>query len=239
MRIFNHAFLLILCSTFAYTAGQLVFGNTITRPYSSADYAGGQKAVGAKVNAEFQSIVDWLNGGNIGPTNIATQGVATSNLADGSVTLAKMAGACCGYPTVTNSSSAFSSSTNAGVTPVTVSNLSTTFTSHGRAIYVGLEPNLSTYLLNNNQTFGSYIAVVGGSNGVFSNLFFVRNTSTTAHFNITTFSNNTGYTCSDFHYTEDALAAGTYTFSVKVSSYANLASSIAVFNCRLVVREEL
>lgn len=235
MRNFlKHNFLVIgmlLCGFAAFS-----LANTITRPYGSSDYAGGQKAVGAKVNAEFQSIVDWLNGGNIGSTNIATGGVATANLADGSVTIAKMAGACCGYPVITASSSAFSMT---GTVPVTVSNLSTTITTNGRAVRVALEPAPGTYLLNNAQVYGSYVAVIGGANGTFSNIFFVNNGATTAVFNINTFSNNTAFQCSDFSYTENLLPAGTYTFALKASAYQNVAPQLQVFNCRLVVREEL
>jgi hypothetical protein len=238
MRNFlKHNFLVMLLLLCGYAAWSLA--STITRPYSSADYAGGQKAVGAKVNAEFQNIVDWLNGGNIGSTNIATGGVATTNLADGSVTIDKIAGACCGYPIVTTSSSAF---TMAGLVPVQVSNLSTTITTHGRGVYVGLEPNPGTYLLSGSQTYGSYIAALGNGTGIGANLFFVNNGATTAFYNImtNTAGQNILYPCSAFHYTENLPAAGTYTFAVKLSENAgNSALGAQVFNCRLVVREEL
>lgn len=237
MRIFNNSLLILLAMVFAYTAGQLVFGGTITRPYGPPDYAGGQKAVGTKVNAEFQSIVDWLNGGNLDSTNISVNAITTTLLRDNAVTLSKIAGPCCGYPTVTSSSSAYTMST---VTPATVTNLTTTFTSHGRSLYVGLEPSTFPYVLNLNQTYGSYVKP-SGTAGDAAALFFVRDGSTTVHFNLPTSvtgANQPVYPCSSFHYTEDAAGAGTFVFAVKVS-VASGADTMSVVNCRLVVREML
>jgi len=53
---------------------------TIVRPYGASDYAGGAKAVGSKVDSEFDTIVNWLNGGNIASGNIAAFGVLKTNL---------------------------------------------------------------------------------------------------------------------------------------------------------------
>lgn len=231
-------FLFVLGLFFGYAALEMSFGSTFVRPYGTPDYAGGQKAVGAKVNAEFQALSDFLNGGNIGSTNIATGGVATANLAANSVTVAKMLTE---NLLVTASSSAFSITT-AGGAPVTVTNLSTTITTTGRSVYVGLEPAPATYLLSNIQTFGSYVMAITSTAAVNEDvLFFVKDGSTTAHFDIAGENSNTEkiqLPCSSFHYIDAASLgnAGTYTYAVKVSQRQD-ADAVRVFNCRLVVRE--
>lgn len=113
-------------------------GGVITRPYGSSDYAGGTKAVGSKVNAEFDTIVNWLNGGNIASDNIAAFGVGTANLANGSVTQIKLA-------TKTVSSGVLTiNSTSTTVATAVTGSISVTGT--GRPIFIGLKGTLSSTL---------------------------------------------------------------------------------------------
>ncbi len=243
------AILVCLFAAFTYASA-----STITRPYSAADYAGGTKAVGAKVNAEFASIVSWLNGGNIGSDNIATGGVATANIASFAVTTAKLNGGAvtldkleAAHIYVTSSSSV--SQAAAQPTPAVITNLSTTFTATGRPVNVSLEAYPAPYILNGVTTYGSGVtAIADGTIGASGAIFFVRDSSTTAHFPILNFVSSgiavgaptytaIPYQCADFHYTEIGLTSGvSYTFSAKASS-VNGSSSVIVLNCRLVVRE--
>lgn len=237
MRNFlKHNFLVLLVLFCAYAA--VSWASTITRPYSAADYAGGQKAVGSKVNAEFQSIVDWLNGANISSGNIATQGIATSNYADSSVTLAKLGSS---NLVVTSSSSAYQAT--GSVSPFTVTNLSTTITTNGRPVVVSLEPAPSTYISSGSTFFGSFVRQFANPSGTSDALFFVRDSSTTAYFFLSNLSgaatiDDMRNQCSNFRYTETSLAAGTYTFAVKIGLAAT-GNTVFVYNCRLVVREVL
>ncbi len=229
-------FLFVLGCLFGYSALELSFGDTFVRPYGSGDYAGGQKAVGAKVNAEFQEISDWLNGGNIDSTNLASGGIVNANIADATIAIGKLATS--GLK-VTSSSSAYSLT---GIIPAQVTNLSTTLTTHGRPVSVYLEGAPATYLFSGSQTFGNYVAAAGNGTGIASNLFFVTDSATASFYNVMT--NTAGgtilYPCSSFSYTDTSLSAGSHTFAVKVSQSAgNSSLGIFVFNCRLIVREVL
>jgi hypothetical protein len=237
MRNFlKHNFLILLVLFFGYAA--LTLAGTYVRPYGTSDYAGGQKAVGPKVNAEFAGITAFLNGGNLGSTNLSAQGVATSNIADAAVTVAKLGA---GNLVVTDSSSNYQAT--GSVTPFSVTNLSTTITTTGRNVLVSLEPYPGTYLNGGSATFGSFVRQFSSPSGTSSALFFVRDSTTTGYFFL---SNIVGAAtisdmrnqCSDFHYHETNLAAGTYTFTVKVG-LAAVTDSVFVNNCRLVVKEEL
>lgn len=236
----------LLVAIYTYAA----LATTITRPYSSSDYAGGTKAVGAKVNAEFQNIVSWLNGGNISSDNIATSGVATANIAsfavttakilDANVTLAKLESS---HISVTSSSSLYQTLSEV---PATVTNLSTTFTPSGRPITVALEPVAATY---QNGGITRYDGFVSGGNIASGNgndaIFFVRDSSTTAHWQFLPVSLGGGawarqtYPCAAFRYTETGLTSGvSYTFALKASTgLSGSVSTVTVANCRLVVRE--
>lgn len=241
----NNALAILVCLV---TVGTFASATTITRPYGASDYAGGTKAVGTKVNAEFASIVAWLNGGNISSENIATSGVATSNIASFAVTTAKIANQNVTFAkleapkiSVTSSSSAYVLAESP--TPATVTNLSTTFTASGRPITVALEPVPSSYQLEGVTYYDGYVS--GSNNAATSALFFVRDGSTTAHFYLRPIT-VTGplydyrvYPCSSFRYTETALVQGEeYTFAVKVSTGVAAGDDAAfVYNCRLVVRE--
>lgn len=242
-------FLVMLVLFFGYAA--IALASTYVRPYSSTDYLGGQKAVGAKVNAEFQAISDFLNGGNIGSTNIAALGVATSNINDLAVTTGKINDAAVTFAKlaasnlkVTGTSSAFSI-TNSYSQAVT--NLSTTITTVGaRPVTVKLEAAGGTYLLSGASKYDSYVAFQNasahGSPGTdFAALWIVRDGSTVAHY--ASEIGKTGVSgvykaCSAFSFT-DQPAAGSHTYSVYVTSAGSLQDTALVYNCRLVVREEL
>lgn len=210
---------------------------TLTRPYGASDYAGGTKAVGSKVNAEFANIVSWLNNGNIATDNIATGGVATANIASLAVTTAKINNGAVTKAKldtanlkVTGSSSVYA--LTGTLVPATITNLSTTFVSNGRPVSVRMEPNPGSYLNSGATLITSFVSTdtAGG------NIFFLRDSSTTAHFNITI--DHESHPCSMFSYTELLLTSGnTYTFTAKASLTAVLNGTVNVVNCRLVVEE--
>jgi len=237
-------FLILGVLFFGYAAYALA--STYVRPYGSSDYAGGQKAVGSKVNTEFESLTSWLNGGYIASGNIASLGVATSNVANGAITPAKIASS---NLKVTSSSSAYAMSS---VTPATITNLSTTYTSNGRPVYIGLEASPETYLSSLVATYGSGITTTADpAKGYSGAIFFVTGSSTTAHFPLWNLVSSgiavgaptytgTPYQCADFHYTDSSMISGsTYTISANVSAATTSTAVVSVTNCRLVVREEL
>lgn len=235
----NNALAILVCLFAVATVGS---ATTITRPYGSSDYAGGTKAVGSKVNAEFANIVAWINGGNISSDNIATAGVATANLASFVVTEAKIAA----YAVtpgklsvrnlkITSSSSLFTLSNT--VTPATITNLSTTIVASGlRPLSVRLENNPGTYVSSGvNREAGGVETVGANALTVGSNIFFVRDSTTTAHWPIA-LTAGSRVPC-NFSYTETTPPAATYTFTVKASNGDASATGLAIFNCRLVVEE--
>lgn len=217
---------------------------TIARPFGSAAYPAGAKAIGPNVDADFNNIVSWLNGGNIATGNIASFGVVSGNIANGAVGSSQIAtngvspqNLSLPNIAITGSSSTFQISS---VTPGLITNLSTTFTASGvRPVRVWLEPAPATYLFNGSQVFGSYVEDSHLSNGSATDaFFFVRSNATTAHFqtsggatSATIYPRN----CSDFSYTE-LPAAGTYTYSAE-ASVSNVSNTMLFFNCRLVVEE--
>lgn len=229
------AFLPVFLLMFGYAAGQLVFGDTITRPYGTPDYAGGAKAVGPKVNAEFQSIVDWLNGGNIDTDNIAAGGVATVNIADAAITVAKL-GLSNGI--FSTSSGAFSSGSGFPV-PLAVTGLSTALAvqSSNHFVTVSLEPSPTQNLSSGSFTYTSYISAAS-TNARSQALFVVRDSSTVAHWLLPQQAPGAGYTpCSGFRFT-DTPGSGSHTYTFYVSATTS-AEAISVFNCRILVREEM
>ena len=238
MMKFTKRYLPLIAAVIAGSWAVSAPATTLVRPYGSSDYAGGQRAVGSKVNSEFDTIVNWLNGANIDSTNIYAGGIATSNYAAGSVTLAKLAASTL---TVTATSSDYQ--TTGSVTPATVTNLSTTFTSTGRPILVSLEANPATYLSGGVPFFGSFVRQYSNPSGTSDALFFVRDSTTTAYFFLSNITGAATITdkrsdCGSFHYTEYNLPAGTYSFAVKVGLAATT-NTVFVTNCRLVVREVL
>lgn len=222
--------------------GVFASATTITRPYGSSDYAGGTKAVGTKVNAEFASIVAWLNGANISSDNIATSGVATANIASFAVTTAKLNTASVTPVKLSTANLQISSSSSLYTlsnteTPATVTNLSTTITTTAdRPVSIRLENNPSTYQSSGVAQYTGYIKANGaGSDTLGASLFFVRDSSTTAHWQVLSNGVET-VPCSAFSYTEN-LPSGTYTYYVKASTGDASSTGIAVINCRLVVEE--
>lgn len=206
----------------------LSFATTITRPYGPSDYAGGQKAVGSKVNAEFQSIVDWLNGGNIASGNIAASGVITANIADGAVTNVKRGAA--NYA-VTTSSSLFSNT--AALAQVT--NLSTSITTYGRPVLVRLEAANSSYLISNISTTRGEV-YSSDSSGAGSYITVLKNSSTLAKQRLPYqgASGENRHPCSAYTVL-DAPTAGTYTYSVGVESNTGVTGYVS--GCKLTVTE--
>ena len=224
--------LLIVCLVLAFWTSAAL-GVTYTRPYGPSDYAGGAKAVGPEVNAEFQGITSFLNGQNIDCTNIVPGGVCNgafgalsvnqNNIALGAVGAAQLATS---NLVVSSSSSAFFNASGSGV-PVAVTNLSASITVSGlRPLRVGLEPNPGLYVSSNNTVYFSeiYSSVAG-----VASVFILRGSSTTS---LSYPGDNTHpEPCSALSYTETSLGAGTYTYSVYVGGQAG------VYNCRLVLQE--
>lgn len=116
--------------------GALSFADTYVRPYGATNYAAGTRAIGSVVNAEFESIKNWLNGGNISSENIAALGVATANIDDGAVTPVKMAR----LTPVDNTGSTLPF-TASGSCPTTGGAL--TITTSGRPVYLNFRSNSS------------------------------------------------------------------------------------------------
>lgn len=229
--------------------GTFASATTITRPYGASDYAGGTKAVGSKVNAEFANIVAWLNGGNIGSDNIATGGVATANIASFAVTNTKLGAASVSLDKLAASSIAVTAAAVYSTTsevPATVTNLSTTFTASGRPVHVSLENNPGTWTFLGANRYEGYIT---GGNIITGDgedaIFFVRDLSTTAMIKFAPINVGGGlfarpvHPCSSFSYTDTSLSAGvTYTIALKASTGTTGGfSTVSVVNCRLVVRE--
>lgn len=228
-----------------YAVFSLAQAGTFTRTYGSSDYAGGQKAVGSKINTEFNDLANFLNGGNIGTANLEALGVTTAKVATGAITPAKIASS---NLKVTSSSSAYAMSS---VVPATITNLSTTYTSNGRPVYIGLEAAPATYLSSLVATYGSSVTTTADPVKAFAGaIYFVTDSSTTAHFPLWNLVSSgiavgapayTGipYRCADFHYTDSSMTSGvTYTISAKVSAATTSTAVVSVTNCRLVVREE-
>lgn len=208
------------------TFGALATANTITRPYGPPDYAGGQKAVGAKVNAEFENITTWLNTGNISSLNIASGGVETINIADGAVTPEKLSAL---NITITDASSYF---TTTSTTQQDVTNLSGSITTNGRAVVVEMIPTDTQYPyddgLGNVNTLSSWYEAPTTDDG---HVLLIKDSSTLVDYRVNT---GTG-PCSAFSYVDD-VSAGTYTYKVAIRTDAGL-GAIVVSGCKLVIRE--
>lgn len=225
------AILVSLCAIGVYASA-----TTITRPYGSPDYAGGAKAVGSKVNAEFDNIVNWLNGGNIASDNIAALGIAGSNIAAHTITADKISR---NYK-VTASSGVFSIA-DSNTTLQTITNQSTTITTYGNPVRIKLVP--ASYSGScNGSVGGSYVSFGLDTGGVgTANAYFIRDSSTVAAFYMNRFYANTlketRLQCSSFE-AVDVVAAGTYTYAAKIS-IADRSGTIAfqVGCCRMIVEE--
>jgi hypothetical protein len=190
---------------------------TYNRPYSSTVYNAGTKAVGTYVNGEFQSIADWLNGGNISATNLAALAVTQSKLFTNMV--------------ITNASSLF---TSTGNTATQVTNLTASITTQGRPVHLYLQGTGTTYLISGTSTLASFL-YSDDNNLNASYLTFNRDSSTLSQQKIN-YHDSLLYAdpCSSYSHT-DFVSAGTYTYTVKV--FSNPGKTATVAGCRLVVRE--
>lgn len=210
-RFFNIAVLCLIPS--------LAFATSFTRPYGASDYAGGAKAVGAKVNAEFAYISSWLNGGNIATGNIAAFGVANTNLAMPNLG-------------ITTSSSSFSGQ---GPNLVSVTNLSTTITTVGRPVEIRLQNAYDLVTISSSQTtIDGVYSDDTTSTRPGSSVMFIRDSATVSRMAVPYKGTNVYNPCSSYSYI-DQPSSGTYTYAVKVSNSGS--NSTFVYNCRLVVRE--
>lgn len=192
--------------------------DTLTRPYSSVDYQGGAKAVGAYVNAEFQNIVTWLNTGNISSQNIAASGVYNVNRGPANFK-------------ITSGSSLY---TNTGSLS-SVTNLSTTITTFGRPVLVRLEPANTAFLISSASTTKGYVTS-SDSSGAGSFFILNRDNSTLAQQPIpyAGASNERLSPCSNYSFL-DTPTAGSYTYSAAVVSNPGVTATVA--GCRLSITE--
>lgn len=207
----------------------VAFAGTIVRPYGPSDYAGGAKAVGSKVNAEFATIASFLNGANIASDNITALGINTGNINTGAVTKVKQTS---NYA-ITGSTGNFVYIVNTATTLKEITNLSTTITTTGKPVLVGLYP--AEY----SGSAGSIIWQTGGVSANTGTLWLLRDSSTTGAGYSMTGSGNTieTHSCSNFSYV-DTPVSGSYTYSVRLSvSYSSGTSSADINNCRLIVQE--
>jgi hypothetical protein len=216
-RIFNIAVLLLIPS--------IAYATSFTRPYGASDYAGGAKAVGDKVNAEFAYISSWLNGGNIATGNVADLGIATDNIADGAVTADKLADVNIKF---TGSSGEYYITGDNTLAQIT--NLSTTITTTGRPVQLMLQSVATTI------GAGDYGYLYTGGNGGEAHVFLMNGSATVMSQH---YPDETGvvHRCTDFNYI-DSPAAGTQTYSVKVTVRETVPPyAFAMGGCVLVVRE--
>lgn len=219
-----------------FSFGGLSLATTIVRPYGPSDYAGGTKAVGSKVNAEFQNIVNFLNGGNIASGNIAASGVLTINIADDAVTTAKIPDGAITPAKLSASNIVISSVStvyiHAGVVSAPVPDLTATITTHGRPVLLRLQSAKTTSVIGASPDAIIYSedAAHGGSN-----LFFIRDAATIQANYINDNSSFLNYTaCSTFSYV-DHPATGTFVYSIAMSS---LSTGTAILSgCQLVAEE--
>lgn len=229
MNFFKNNLVAMIVALFAF--GGLSLATTYNRPYDSTDYAGGTKAVGAYVNAEFQGLTDFLNAGNLSSINIANGGIATANIAGGAVTPAKMA------RLTDDSFSILSGSISSVSTTATVTGLEFSITTSGRpvAIYVrGLDlPNVSGYFAVVSDTSTSMLgSVYLYRNGVVLQNVRIGGTVPSGQEGA---SNRFFYPPSAFNFIDNPVA-GTYTYSIRVSvDDAN--SSISLADLQVIAYE--
>jgi hypothetical protein len=81
----NNLIAIFVCS---FLVSTFAGAGVVTRIY---EFSGGTKAVATQVNAEFDNIVDFINGGNIASNNIAALGITAANINSSAVTTAKIA----------------------------------------------------------------------------------------------------------------------------------------------------
>ena len=218
--------LIILLIFFGYTAYALA--NTYSRPNGTTQYVGGAKAVGPAIDTDFNSVVTWLNGGNIGSTNVSALGIAQSNIALNAVGPSQLS---VGVQGVTSSSSI---ALIQSVTPLQVGTLSTTMTVSGvRPVLVRLEPNPGSYLLGGASVFHSYLKFTTTDAGS-ANIFIIKDSATTAVHTLESI--NSYGPCSSLSYI-DQPSAGSHTWAVMGSTSNASNDALTVLNCRLTVEE--
>lgn len=195
----------------------LGFATAYNRPYNSSSYTGGTKAVGLVVNAEFQALTDWINGGNISSVNIAALGVTGPKLFSNFF--------------VSDSSSLF---TNTGATAAQVTNFSASITTSGRPVHLSIQGTGTLYQISNQGTLAGLVYSDDQVNRQ-SYLAFYRDGSTLSQYRVN-YGGNLNYAdqCSSFSHI-DFPSAGTYTYNVKAFSAPGF--TLTVSGCRLVVRE--
>lgn len=81
----NNLIAIFVCS---FLVSTFAGAGVVTRIY---EFSGGTKAVATQVNAEFDNLVDFINGGNIASNNIAALGITAANINSSAVTTAKIA----------------------------------------------------------------------------------------------------------------------------------------------------
>lgn len=191
------------------------------------------KLLAEDLNDEFDNIISAING-NLGPENFAGGAVAsssivdgavvTSKIADGAVTIEKLASV---TPEVSSSASFSTDST----TYVNVPDLSTTITSTGRPIWVGLVWGDAIWTPEQGE-----VAVLASSFSAKGFLNFHISNSTrnvviiggAGHFDASSFA--ASYPCETAQFI-DFQPAGTYTYQVRVKAYDD--ETIYVTNCKL------
>lgn len=83
----NNLISIVVC---LFALGTISVGAPYVRPYTAANYAAGTRAIGSIVNAEFDSLKNWLNGGNISSQNIAALSITTDNIANSAIETANI-----------------------------------------------------------------------------------------------------------------------------------------------------
>lgn len=134
----NNLIAILVCSLMVSTfAG----AGVVTRIY---EFTGGTKAVATQVNAEFDNIVDFINGGNIASNNIAAFGITAANINSDAVTTAKIQDLA-----VTTAKLANASVTDA---KLSISALTTTFIADGAVT----RPKQAALTINKSGTVASF-----------------------------------------------------------------------------------
>lgn len=201
---------------------------TLSRLY---DFQSGTKIQSDQVNAEFDNIVNAINGTLDGTSNIAQGAIATGNIATGAVTIAKLAAL---GQQVSSPPPVASSNTN---TLALVPNLSANITVDHRPVWVGLQPSGSG---------PGRVSYGGGGGGSTSNsalITFQRDSATANQSAIgardTTSSTNKMFLslpCSAFWFM-DVPTAGPHNYTAAFQTATSDSGIVTVENCKLVVFE--
>lgn len=217
---------LILLFTVLHLEASAVVVSRIT------DFESGTPAEADDVDAEFDNILDAING-NLSSENIVAQGIATSDVASRSITRPKMADL---EEEISNSSEAAErSSATAGNVP----NLSANITVDHRPVWVGLQAAGG----DSSPGFVSYRNNGGGATSDSAYIAFNRNLSAVSKNAITsrdiTNSTNDAYIslpCSAFWFLDDP-GSGPHNYTATFRVATSDSGIIKVENCKLVVFE--